>query len=87
MGAGRAGDVRRVIAIGMCGLLAALSPFYAGLAAAALGLIPLGLGVWLVTSSAWSSRIRVTGVLIVVAGTVALFVGLLALATLAGSYN
>lgn len=62
----------------MCCLLAALTPFYAGFSAAFLGLLPLGLAVWLVTRSRWSSRTRVVSSLAVVVVTIALFVLLLA---------
>lgn len=71
-------DVRRVIAVGVCCLLAALAPFYAGFSAAVLGLVPLGIAIWLVTRSGWSSRTRVTASVAVLVLTVALFIGLLA---------
>lgn len=71
-------DLGRVIAAGACCLLAALSPFYAGFSAAFLGLVPLGLAIWLVARSRWSSRTRVAASVAVVVLTVTLFVGLLA---------
>lgn len=71
-------DLRRVIAIGACCLLAALTPFYAGFSGAFLGLVPLGLAILLVTRSGWSSRTRATTSIVVPVVTVALFVGLLA---------
>jgi hypothetical protein len=70
-------DLGRVIAVSVCCLLAALSPFYAGFSAAFVGPVPLGLAIWLVTRSAWSSRTRVTTSIAVLVLTVALFVGLL----------
>lgn len=73
-------DLRRVIAVSACCLLAALTPFYAGFSAAFLGLVPLGVAIWLVTRSGWSSHTRVTTSAAVLAVTVALFVGLLAVA-------
>lgn len=72
-------DLGRVVAIAVCCLLAAVSPFYAGLPSAVLGLVPLGLAIWLVARSSWSSRTRVTTSLGVLVVTIALFVGLLAL--------
>jgi len=74
------GDVRRIVAISACCLLAAISPLIVGVLPAVLGVIPLGLAVWLVTRSGWSSRTRVTSVLAVVLVTVALFIALLAVA-------
>lgn len=71
-------DLRRVVAVSACCLLAALSPFYAGFSAAFLGLVPLGLAIWLVTRSRWSSRTRVTTSIAALVLTVALFIGLLA---------
>jgi len=71
-------DLSRVIAVASCGVLAALAPFYAGISLAFLGLIPLGLAVWLVMRSGWSSRTRVTTSLALLGGTIALFIGLLA---------
>jgi len=50
-----------------------------GVPTAALGVVPLGLAIWLVTRSGWSSRTRVATVLAVVATTLALFIALLAL--------
>ena len=72
------GDVRRVIAVSACCLLAALTPFYAGFSAAILGVFPLALAIWLVARSEWSYRTRVTTSLAVLVVTIALFVGLLA---------
>ena len=81
------GDVRRVIAVSACCLLAALTPFYAGVPAAVLGLVPLAVAIWLVTRSDWSSRTRVTASIAVLVVTIALFIGLLALAALTTYYN
>ena len=82
------GDVRRIIAIGVCCLLAAVTPFYAGASIASIFvLVPIALAIWLVTRSEWSSRTRVTSVLAVLMVTVALFVGLLVLAEQAHYFN
>ncbi|HJU37870.1 MAG TPA: hypothetical protein VJ716_10685 [Gaiellaceae bacterium] len=64
-----------------------MTPFIAGVSTAFLGVLPLGLAVWLVTRAAWSSRTRVTAVLGLLAATVALFVGLLALVLHSNAYN
>jgi uncharacterized membrane protein len=80
-------DLLRVVAIGACCLFAAWTPFFAGFSAAFLGLVPLGLAVWLVLQSRWSPRTRLRSALFVVTGTVALFVVFLALSALTGSYN
>jgi hypothetical protein len=79
--------MRRIAGVGVCCLLAAMIPFVAGLSTAFLGLVPLGLAIWLVARSEWSSRIRVATVLGVLVVTLALFVALLALALRSTSYN
>lgn len=80
-------DLGRVVALAACCLVAALTPFYAGFPAGAVGLVPVGLAIWLVTRSAWSPRTRVTTSLAVVAVTIAIFVGLLAVALALRYYN
>jgi hypothetical protein len=74
------GDARRAVTIGACCVLAAIVPLVAGVSTAALALIPLGLAVWLISRSGWSSRTRITTVLAVIAVTVALCIALLAVA-------
>jgi hypothetical protein len=81
-------NVRRVIAVCACCLLAALTPFYAGVpAATTLGLVPLAVAVWLVARSDWSSRTRVIVSLAVPVVTIALLVSLVALSALTNYYN
>jgi apolipoprotein N-acyltransferase len=71
-------DLRRVVAVAACCLLAAVSPFYAGFSAAVLGLVPLALAIWIVMRSEWSSRTRVITSVAVPVVTIALLIGLLA---------
>jgi hypothetical protein len=72
------GFLFRVVTVAGCCLLAALTPFYAGLPAVFLGLIPLGVAGWLIGRSGWSSRTRVMTSLTVLVLTTALFIGFLA---------
>jgi hypothetical protein len=65
-GASRVGAV-----LALC-LLAVPFSFVAG--SAFFGLLPLGLAVWLVSSSPWSRRARFAGSAGVVVGTLTLFI-------------
>jgi hypothetical protein len=67
-----------VTTVGVFCLLAAFSPFIAGRSTAVAGLFPLSCAIWLVARSQWSLTARVAGSAAVVAATVALFIGLLA---------
>ena len=64
-----------------------LTPVLRRVPAAVLGLVPLAVAIWLVTRSDWSSRTRVTASIAVLVVTIALFIGLLALAALTTYYN
>jgi hypothetical protein len=81
------GDVRRVVAVAACCLLAALTPFSIGFSAAVLGLVTLALAIWLVVRSQWSARTRVTASLAVLVVPIALFIGLLAASALTNYYG
>jgi hypothetical protein len=78
-GDGLSGAVR-MAAVGVLCLLAAFSPFVAGRSTAAAGILPLSCAIWLVVRSRWSVTARVVGSVAVVAATVALLIGLLAVA-------
>jgi hypothetical protein len=82
------GDALRVVGVGVCCVLAAVAPFYAGASVAAIfAVAPLTLAIWLVIRSEWSSRARFATVLAVLVVTVALFFALLALALRLHNYN
>ncbi len=75
-------EKRRITTVTGCCVIAAVTPFIAGISTAILGLIPLAYAIWLLARSKWalSTRILLSAVALVATG--GLVVGLLILATL-----
>jgi hypothetical protein len=74
------------VGVGALCLLAALSPFVAEHISALVGVVPLGCAIWLVAKSPWPLSTRIAVSVTAVAGTIALFVGVLLL-VVSYSYN
>ena len=73
---------RRITTVVACCVIAAITPFIAGVLTAVLGLIPLAYAIWLLARSDWalSTRIFLSAVAVIATGGLA--VGFLILATL-----
>ena len=74
-------DTRRAGTVALCCVLATFAPFIGGVRMGAVGLLPLGYALWVVSRSTWSNWTRVAVVLAAVAVAVGLAIGLLILVT------
>jgi hypothetical protein len=72
---------RRIALVVGCCVLAAITPFIAGISTAIFGLIPLGYAIWLLARSEWAVSTRVFLSALALLATGALVIGLLILAT------
>jgi hypothetical protein len=74
-------DAKRIACVAGCCVLAAVTPFVAGLAAALLAIAPIALAIWLLVHSGWSTSTRVVASVLVVGSTLALMIAFLLVAT------
>ncbi|HEX4518488.1 MAG TPA: hypothetical protein VH063_02800 [Gaiellaceae bacterium] len=75
-------DRRRIATVAVCCVLAAITPFIAGIAGGAVGLVPLGYAIWLLVRSGWAVSTRLASSALALVATGGLMVGFLILATL-----
>jgi hypothetical protein len=64
-----------------CCLLAAVTPFIAGIETAFLAVVPIGCAVWLLARSGWSYATRLVAFIAILGLAFGLLVGLLILVT------
>ena len=72
---------RRIVGVLGCCVVAAATPFVAGLTSAIVGVVPLGCAIWLLARSEWSLRTRLIASMVVLAATFGLVIAFLILAT------